>query len=634
MRPERPAFSRPEALNLWSRLVAGWAESLNNEGSSTLLDGLHYIYDENGSQEGVTRMMWGLGGWLSRPERSPIVTWRGVDYDVAALTRRAFLAGTDPESPGYWGESPFPGSHDIWLVDSGQIAFALWQSRHHVWNHLTSAERDQIISWLERCGHAPEEYRNNFALFWGLNHASRKALGRKHDDQLITDVLDYMDRVYCGDGWYDDGPARSANHFDDYNFWVFGSHALAWAQVDGDNRPDRKRIVLDRVRQLMEHYPSFFAANGAYTEYGRSLSYKFARLGAPIWAYQQGVWPHETGVLRRLVGRHLRWYVDRGVIRGNGTLRQELTSEGSTELRETYISTGSTYWAMQAFGALWSLSDDDPFWTTPEAPLPVERGDFVRILPEPGWVLVGSRETGEVQRFTAKSGKSPAKYGKYHYTTSAPFNVGLADGRPSPDGMLSLIDRNEIGHRDATLTSAIGEPGWLRFRYVERVRGREHQIETAILTQGRRHIRVHRVDLADGGERVSAVEGASAFGYAPGEIIQTGTTDTPLRSWAFVRERFHSRYVAIEGIDGYSVAELPAAWRGIPDLNSVYGRYVLPFLRVDAVADGMVLTSVVTIGSDADRGAENNELRVSWRNDDQIEIEWSSGSRVLIPSLG
>jgi hypothetical protein len=405
--------------------------------------------------------------------------------------------------------------------------------------------------------------------------------------------------------------------------------------VDGQTRPHRRQVILDRVRLLMEHYPSFFAANGAYTEFGRSLAYKFARLGAPIWAYQQGVWPHPTGMLRRLVGNHLRWYADRGVIRGNGTLRQELTSEGSTELRETYISTGSAYWATQAFGALWSLADDDPFWITPEKPLPVEQGDFVRIMPEPGWILVGTQATGEVQRFTAKSGKSPAKYGKYHYTTAAPFNVGLADGFPSPDGMLSLIDQGEVGHRNDTLNSAVGAPGWLRFRYAEVVRGNEHVIETAILVRGNRHLRIHRVTLASGTGGISAIEGAAAFGYAPGDIIQLGTTNEKQRSWAAVRERFRTRYVAIEAIAGYSAAKLPATWRGANDLNSVYGRYVLPALSVDLVSSGQVLICLVTIGDEADRehGQESEVPQVDWNDDDTIAINWMPGARIVIPPL-
>ncbi len=635
MVPPRQAFTRTEAYNLWARLVAGWTNHLNNEGSATLLDGYHYLYDENGSQEGVTRMMWGLGGWLSRPERSPIVTWRGVDYDVAALTRRAFLSGTDPDSPGYWGESPFPGSPDIWMVDAGQVAFALWQSRSFIWDHFTPIEREQVISWLERCGHHPGEFRNNFALFWMLNHASRKALGERHDDQLIEDVLDYMDNVYCGDGWYDDAAARGANYFDDYNFWVFGSHAMAWSQVDGDTRPGRKQILVDRLRQLMEHYPSFFAANGAYTEFGRSLAYKFARLGAPLWAYQQGAWPHDVGMLRRLVGNHLRWYAEHGAIRGDDTLRQELTSEGSADIRETYISTGSAYWATQGFGALWSIPDDDPFWTTEESPLPVERGDFVRVMPEPGWVLVGNQATGAVQRFNAKAGKIAAKYGKYHYATAAPFNAGLVDGRPSPDGMLCLQVGDDLGHRDLTLASAVGEPGWLRFRYTETVGGQEHLIETAIAVRKNQHLRVHRIELASDDMAVAAVEGAAPLGYAPGEVIRTGVNDQQMRSWSTVRERYYARHVAIEALQGYTGVSLPTTWRGASDLNSVYGRYVLPRLQIDRVESGKVYACLVTIGDETDQEREDSPSPiVAWQDDDTIIVSWPGEDPVTIPSLG
>ncbi len=108
-------------------------------------------------------------------------------------------------------------------------------------------------------------------------------------------LFDYLDGVYCGDGWYDDAAQRGANAFDDYNTWVFAMHVLAWATVDGDSEPQRRDELLERVRAWMRHYPYFFAADGAYSEFGRSLAYKFARLGAPLWAYKLGCWDHPVG---------------------------------------------------------------------------------------------------------------------------------------------------------------------------------------------------------------------------------------------------------------------------------------------------------------------------------------------------
>ncbi len=92
---------------------------------------------------------------------------------------------------------------------------------------------------------------------------------------------------------------------------------------------------------------------------------------------------------------------------------------------------------MQAFGGLWSLPDDDPFWTTDEEPLPAEQGDYVKVYPQPGWVVTAN--DGEVQLFNAGSVKNyGAKYGKFVYGTRHPFNVGLSEGSPAPDNMLSL----------------------------------------------------------------------------------------------------------------------------------------------------------------------------------------------------
>ena len=79
-------FTRAEALDLWTRIVAGWADHLDASGARTLLDGIPNAADAGGSYEGVTRMLWGLGSWLSYPDRPSRLTWRGIDYDLEALT--------------------------------------------------------------------------------------------------------------------------------------------------------------------------------------------------------------------------------------------------------------------------------------------------------------------------------------------------------------------------------------------------------------------------------------------------------------------------------------------------------------------------------------------------------------------
>jgi len=630
MAPEHP-FTLAEARTSWARLVAGWADHLDDTGARTLIDGVPNRHDAGGSYEGVTRMLWGLGGWLSQPGRDHVVRWRGRAYDTVALTKRAILAGTDPESSGFWGVPPSPGAADQRTVESGQVGFALWQSRVVLWDTLTEPERERVIAWLEACGQRPPTWRNNWALFWALNHASRKALGARHEQAIIDDVLAWLDEVYCGNGWYDDGPTRGTDHFDDYNLWVFSSHVLAWAAVDGESAPARSDELLRRIRDQMEHVPFFFAADGGYPLQGRSLAYKFARIGAPLWAYRAGVWPHSPGMLKRLVGRHLRWHEARGAIRADGTLRQELTYEGSPEIRETYIATGSTYWAMQAFGGLWSIPDDDPFWSGEEELLPVERGDFVRVLSEPGWILAGDQATGEVQRFSAKSQGSAVKYGKYVYSTAEPFNVGLTGGQPSPDSMLCLTCAGEIGHKGAVEASAVGGDGWLRMRYRQTLAGFTHEIETVIVIDGVRHFRVHRIQLADGAPPVGAVEGAFPLGYSPGAIPATGISDNPATSRAEVA----GQGVEIAAISGYSSPVLPAAWQGDSSLNSVSGRYVLPLLNIERVRPVHEAACIVTIAAAGDNrlGDQCSLTGYRWDGEGIVHVTGSDGRSVEVPPL-
>jgi hypothetical protein len=501
-----------------------------------------------------------------------------------------------------------------------------------------------IVRFHRLYGQKPSSWPNNWALFWLVNHASRKGLGQAYDQTVIDSVLDdYLDAVYCGDGWYDDAPKRGAQQFDDYNWLVFGTCLLMWAFVDGDSRPDRRGTLLERTRALMWHYPFFFAANGAYTEFGRSLVYKFARLGVALWAYKLGVWPHSVGMLKRLVGRHLRWYFDRGGVAANGTLIQPITYEGSESVRDPYVSAGSPYWAMQAFNGLWSLPDDDPFWTADEEPLPVEQGDFIRVLPQPGWVLVGTQKTGEVQRFNAGSTHRPLwgytpKYDKFVYSTVAPFNAGLVDGVPAPDAMLSLTDGRRYGHRTRNIAFAVGEPGWLRMRYTQEIGRSMHMIDTTIICKGEGHIRAHHITLDPRvSSPVSAIEGAAALGYSPGVSPQLALDEQRGEVIASVSHWIDSaplgRCVAIRSIRGYDGQSITSAWGGHTDLNSVYGAYVLPMLSVSRLQTVHELVSIVHIGGEsaAESLALADEIAdAHWRTDGTFQLTWRDGPSLKI----
>ena len=436
---------------------------------------------------------------------------------------------------------------------------------------------------------------------------------------LIHEVMfDYLDGVYCGDGWYDDGPQRGTNAFDDYNTWVFAQHVLAWAVVDGDTEPARRAELLDRVRAWMRHYPYFFAADGAYCEFGRSLAYKFARLGAPLWAYKLGCWDHPVGLLRRLVGRHLRWYVDRGALRPDGTLRQSLTASGSPEVIERYISTGATYWAMQAFGGLWALPDDDPFWTAEEVPLPAEQGDFSRSFPQPGWIVTA--HDGQVQRFNAGSVKPGYgnKYAKFVYSTRHPFDVGLDAGQPSLDSNLCLVEAGIRGQREYVLAYAVGEPGWLRLRYPINVNGHQHLVDTTLIPFGTMHLRAHRITLDPAAGPVAAEEGSAALGFDAGFVPALDAKNDGLFAYAAGRE------IGLRPLRGYSSASQARSGSA----NLVYGASLIGMLSATPLKPQHDLICAVY----ADDVTQPLIEQADWQADGTFVVHLN-GSRIEVPPL-
>src|SRR5262245_37893930 len=129
-------FSRDEAVELWSWLVAGWANSLDVSGARTWMDGVPNYADAGGSFEGVTRMLWGLGSWLSYPDRSKTLEWHGQKFDVEALMYRGLVNGCNPESRGYWGRGRYNEHNDQRTVETGQVAFSLWQTRDRIWSRM------------------------------------------------------------------------------------------------------------------------------------------------------------------------------------------------------------------------------------------------------------------------------------------------------------------------------------------------------------------------------------------------------------------------------------------------------------------------------------------------------------------
>ena len=118
---------------------------------------------------------------------------------------------------------------------------------------------------------------------------------------------------------------------------------------------------------------------------GRSLIYRFAA-AAPFWVGAlAGVPVASPGRLRNAAERSC----------GTSPIAARPTTDGLLtigwhgawpRLAQAYSGPGSPYWASKGLLGI-ALPADHPVWTSPAEPLPVQRGDTLRAVRAPGWIV-------------------------------------------------------------------------------------------------------------------------------------------------------------------------------------------------------------------------------------------------------
>ncbi|MBE7463041.1 MAG: DUF2264 domain-containing protein [Planctomycetes bacterium] len=565
-----PTFAR----NYFARLCHGYERALDDTRVRVWLYGHKNPSDHGGAWDASTRFFPALAAWLADPTRPRALAWRGHTVQLDELAHSILLRAFDPDAPGYWGREEYPRREQR-TVESSMLAYGAWLLRDTFLHELPERARECFRDWLEYFG-SGDLVRGNWNLFWIVNHAARKALGWPYSQNIIDEAWARIESLDRGDGWMTDGPEA---YFDDYNWWVFGTHEQFWMQLDGASDPERVHRIRARIRRRLEDFPSFFGADGSYSEYGRSLSYKFGRLGCAIHALREDDWPHETGMLQRIVRRHLAYYDDQGAVdRRFDTVRQELSEFGHPAVRDGYINTGHPYWCMHAFAALWQIPERHPFWICPEEPIPVERADFRRVVVPAGWIVDGVRQGGHILRYSLGTqhgrGEYAAKYGKFLYGSHFPVDFGSVEGDFGPDSALCLTDGDHWVHPgcyDDFCTAA----DYLRARYTLQVGIHAISCETILIPRGERCLRLHRLAVPRGAAHLLAVEGGAALGYAPGQAPAKRVDRKALLSLA----RCGARASLIQGLQGYARAVRAQGFRGNEQLNGVWDRAITPALE-------------------------------------------------------
>jgi hypothetical protein len=579
----RTGWARLHWQAVLARLTAGLARAVARSGSPARAlypDDRRGLPDAVDGLESFARLASAWGAWLSNPANPDCLFWNGQSFDVAALLHQGLLDGTDPRNPyTYWGDI---GHMDQRIVESADLSVALWLSRDRVLSTMSPAEQAQVIAWLAQVD-GKGTYPDNWILFSAMTQAVRLQLGFGAPETELDSRLDQVAEFYQGDGWYVDG---LADEYELYNAWMFNWHYLLWALIDGDRRPDYRQRVLDRSRSFVAGFLHFFGANGAYPAWGRSIVYRFAAVAAFQTAHRLGCAPAAPGLLRRVSSGCLRYFYDRGAFDPHADHLYQGFHGNFPAANEPYISPGSVYWCAHGLFAL-GFDTNDPFWSEPEAPLPVEQGDFEVVLPAPGFVLAGRQATGQVLLLNSRSGQehdSPgyhyaAKYGKFAYSTHFPFNVLAVAGSAAPDAMLALTrDGRRFGHRLRTRAGGVA-PGFIWCRFDEMVDDELQPIWAAVLLWGDRQIRLALVRPT---YPVQAYEAPGALGCeSPTAVCRRSD---PAAGWEYAQAE--GRALAIRRLLGYDAQLASAPFLDHANLNLAYpyAEQPLVFEREPSVA--------------------------------------------------
>jgi hypothetical protein len=325
--------------------------------------------------------------------------------------REGLAAGTDPASIHYWGPTANYHQH---TVEMAALALSIDMARPWLWDPLPHDVRTRVADWFGTV-RGVSLHANNHMFFavLPLEFLGREGFGRPSDRPVIDRLLDKLEAMHLGGGWFVDGMNEAVDYYNAFGFHYWG---LWWALRYGERDPSRAARWRQWADTFLQDYAHLFAASGEHPPFGRSMHYRFAASAPFALALKAGATSIDPGMARRLCTRNLAFFLQHPITQAQDCLSAGWIDEFPT-MAEPYCAPGSPYWAAKAFAPL-LLPPDHPFWTAPEQPLPSERGDYARPIPAATWVV---RATGgEVELLNAGTAINAgnrrfgtAKYGKF-----------------------------------------------------------------------------------------------------------------------------------------------------------------------------------------------------------------------------
>ncbi|KAK6211898.1 hypothetical protein LQW54_005599 [Pestalotiopsis sp. IQ-011] len=365
-------------------------------------------FDQAASEvEGICRPLWGLACLLAG----------GGEYRGAQWWVDGVKAGTDPESPEYWG---YPRDNDQRMVEMCPLGFALAVAPVF-WQSMNDKERGNIEAWLGNSINEKNMPNTNWLWFRVFANLGLKKNGGKFSQERLDSDIEHLNTFYRGEGWSNDGP--EGIHQMDYYSSSFAIHflQLLYAKLAGEEDPERAAEFKKRAQVAALDLVHYYDDEGRAIPFGRSVGYRFAMVsfwGALAYAGVDLPEPLTWGMVKGIVLRHLRyWQTQPDIWSSSGTLTIGY-SYPNIKLQQPRQST---------------VPAEHPFWTSKEETV----GDVipkVKALKHPGHIMsnLGGHcmllSSGQACSYPMKG--THAKYGAFAYSSAYGYSV--------PPGLFTL----------------------------------------------------------------------------------------------------------------------------------------------------------------------------------------------------
>ncbi|PSU43014.1 hypothetical protein C9J12_28495 [Photobacterium frigidiphilum] len=335
------------------------------------------------AMEGVSRVIPTLAAWLHANGQVTTVI-NGLNnkaIDVAGLLRTAFLAGTDPEHKGYWGQLH---DYDQRICESADLALALWLSKEWVWESFSLAERKQVATWFKQVNTC-QTVDNNWHLFPLTVQLVIKDL--TGEDTIAHDKYARVKEFYVGDGWFRDG---ARGNYDYYNAWGF-FYSLYWLdQINPDFDPE---FIRHSLTTFVDKFRYFFTPEGL-PFFGRSVCYRLAASAPLLAAIDVKASSLSVGEAKRAFRTSLEYFISQGALE-HGAPTQGVFADDA-RLVDNYSGPASSFWSLRALNIALFSGHRSGLWQAEESRLEVEKGDFSFEIPAIEASVIGTFKTKEV----------------------------------------------------------------------------------------------------------------------------------------------------------------------------------------------------------------------------------------------